>query len=91
MESGHITHGESLWERLDVLRDAGSHGAKTCSVMALFLKERTALENAYGQVCSKYSAGVPTFPYRCRLATGDEKHDTTQGCADGLEVHMITL
>ena len=50
MESAHPTRGESLWERLDVLRDAGSHGAKTCSAMALFLKERAALENAYGEV-----------------------------------------
>lgn len=91
MDSGHITHGESLWERLDVLRDAGSHGAKTCSVMALFLKERTALENAYGEVCPKYSPGVPPFLYRCRLATGVQKYDTTQGCADDLEVHMVTL
>lgn len=49
-ESAHITHGESLWERLDVLRDKGSHGAKTCVSMSTFLKERASLENVYGQV-----------------------------------------
>lgn len=50
MDSHHITHGESIWERLDVLRDKGSHGAKTCVAMGAFLKERASVENAYGQV-----------------------------------------
>lgn len=50
MDSTQITHGESLWEMLDVLRDSGSHGAKTCLAMASFLRERAAVENAYGEV-----------------------------------------
>lgn len=52
MDPHHITHGESLWERLDVLRDKGSHGAKTCLAMGTFLRESAAVENTYGKVRS---------------------------------------
>lgn len=63
MESAHITRGESLWERLDVLRDSGSHGAKTCLAMSSFLKERAQLENAYGEVIRvQYTAAVLIVP-----------------------------
>lgn len=49
-EIAGITRGESLWEKLDVVRDAGSHGAKTTACMANFLFERAAMENVYGEV-----------------------------------------
>lgn len=45
-----ITHGENLWEALDVLRDAGQHGAKTCLGMGSFLSERATVEDSYGKV-----------------------------------------
>lgn len=49
-DSAEITHGESLWETLDVLRDSGQHGAKVCLGMANFLSERAAIETTYGNV-----------------------------------------
>lgn len=49
-DSAEITHGESLWETLDVLRDSGQHGAKVCLGMANFLSERAAIETSYGNV-----------------------------------------
>lgn len=45
-----ITHGENLWEALDVVRDAGQHGAKTCLGMGSFLFERAKIEDGYGKV-----------------------------------------
>lgn len=53
IDAAHISHGESLWEKLDVLRDKGYHGAKTCLAMASFLSERAAVENTYGEVCQQ--------------------------------------
>ena len=58
-DSAEITHGESLWETLDVLRDSGQHGAKVCLGMANFLGERAAIETTYGNVretCNRISA-----------------------------------
>lgn len=49
-DSAEITRGESLWETLDVLRDSGQHGAKSCLGMANFLSERAAIETTYGNV-----------------------------------------
>jgi len=49
-DSAEITHSESLWETLDVLRDSGQHGAKVCLGMANFLSERAAIETSYGNV-----------------------------------------
>lgn len=46
---------ESLWEKVDVLRDSGQHGAKSCIGMANFLSERAAIETTYGNV-RKYSS-----------------------------------
>ncbi|CAM9526317.1 unnamed protein product [Choristocarpus tenellus] len=48
-----ITYGERLWERLDVVKDKGSHGVKTCQAMADFLAERASLENTYGKALVK--------------------------------------
>lgn len=50
VDSAQVTRGESLWETLDVLRDSGQHGAKTCLGMASFLSERAAIETTYGDV-----------------------------------------
>ena len=41
---------ESLWEKVDVVRDSGQHGAKSCVGMANFLSERAAIETTYGNV-----------------------------------------
>lgn len=43
-------YGESLWERLDVAKDKGVHGAQTCMALATFAKDRASVERAYGQV-----------------------------------------
>ena len=49
-DSAEITHGESLWQEIDVLRDSGQHGAKSMLGMSSFLSERAAIETTYGNV-----------------------------------------
>ncbi|CAM9988107.1 unnamed protein product, partial [Discosporangium mesarthrocarpum] len=48
-----VTYGERLWERLDIVKDKGTHGVKTCKAMSIFLDERATLDKSYGKALVK--------------------------------------